>query len=216
MKMARIPMLQKRQKDRRAGMTVVAPSMNATMFVTLVTLTAIPAYESAFPKRSSRLSFNSSLVRFSYDWTRTNMSSMPMPSMRKGRTLWSWVNMRPQAEQTPRQKTLPRTIPESPEIMILFIQTTFFHLLTSNTEPDALLDTVELAQHDEDVEEHDGEAGVEEVVVAEDVLVDHVVEAAMDEDSDVKLLVAAGKIQEVFLQGFFKCYRCICHRCALN
>ena len=89
MKMARIPMLQKRQKDRRAGMTVVAPSMNATMFVTLVTLTAIPAYESAFPKRSSRLSFNSSLVRFSYDWTRTNMSSMPMPSMRKGRTLWS-------------------------------------------------------------------------------------------------------------------------------
>ena len=100
--------------------------------------------------------------------------------------------------------------------MILFIQTTFFHLLTSNTEPDTLLDTVELAQHDEDVEEHDGEAGVEEVVVAEDVLVDHVVEAAMDEDSDVKLLVAAGKIQEVFLQGFFKCYRCICHRCALN
>ena len=124
--------------------------------------------------------------------------------------------MRPQAEQTPRQKTLPRTIPESPEIMILFIQTTFFHLLTSNTEPDTLLDTVELAQHDEDVEEHDGEAGVEEVVVAEDVLVDHVVEAAMDEDSDVKLLVAVGKVQEVFLQGFFKCYRCICHRCALN
>ena len=27
----------------RAGMTVVAPSMNATMLVTLVTLTAIPA-----------------------------------------------------------------------------------------------------------------------------------------------------------------------------
>ena len=89
-----------------------------------------------------------------------------------------------------------------------------FH--TGNAEPNTLLDTVELAQHDEDVEEHDGEAGVEEVVVAEDVLVHHVVEPAMDEDSDVKVLVAAGEVQKVFLKGFFKCYRCICHRCALN
>ena len=126
--------------------------------------------------------------------------------------------MRPQAEQTPRQKTLPRTIPESPETLTIQFckEKNVFSFHTGNTKPDTLLDTVELAQHDEDIEEHDGEAGVEEVVVAEDVLVDHVVEAAMDEDSDVKLLVAAGKIQEVFLQGFFKCYRCICHRCALN
>ena len=124
--------------------------------------------------------------------------------------------MRPQAEQTPRQKTLPRTIPESPEIIIVFKQTTFFPLLTSNAEPDTLLDTVELAQHDEDVEEHDGEAGVEEVVVAEDVLVDNIVEAAMDEDSDVKIFVTPREIQKVFLQSFFECNRCICHRCALN
>ena len=127
--------------------------------------------------------------------------------------------MRPQAEQTPRQKTLPRTIPERPEIHIdnpILQGKDVFTLHTGNTKPDTLLDTVELAQHDEDVEEHDGEAGVEEVVVAEDVLVDHVVEAAMDEDSDVKLLVAAGKVQEVFLQSFFECNRCICHRCALN
>ena len=89
-------------------------------------------------------------------------------------------------------------------------------LHTGNAEPNTLLDTVELAQHDEDVEEHDGEAGVEQVVVAEDVLVDHIVEAAMDKDSNVKVLVAVGKIQEVFLQGFFKCNGCICHRCALN
>ena len=100
--------------------------------------------------------------------------------------------------------------------MIVFKQTTFLHLLTSNTEPDTLLDTVELAQHDEDVEEHDGEAGVEEVVVAEDVLVHHVVEPAMDKDSDVKVLVAGGEVQKVLLQGFLKCYRCICHRCTLN
>ena len=53
--------LQKRQKERRAGITVVAPNMNATMLVTLVTLTAIPACERAFPKRSSKLSFNSAI-----------------------------------------------------------------------------------------------------------------------------------------------------------
>ena len=107
--------------------------------------------------------------------------------------------MRPQAEQTPRQKTLPRTIPESPEIIIVFKQTTFFPLLTSNAEPDTLLDTVELAQHDEDVEEHDGEARVEKVVVAQDVLIDHVVKPAMDKDSDVKVLVASREVQKVFL-----------------
>ena len=101
-------------------------------------------------------------------------------------------------------------------MIIVFKQTTFFHLLTSNTEPDTLLDTVELAQHDEDVEEHDGEAGVEEVVVAEDVLVDDIVKAAMDEDSDVKIFVTPREIQKVFLQSFFECNRCICHRCALN
>ena len=125
--------------------------------------------------------------------------------------------MRPQAEQTPRQKTLPRTIPESPEIMIVFKGKPHFSIFfTSNAEPDALLDTVELAQHDENVEEHDGEAGVEEVVVAEDVLVDDIVKAAMDEDSDVKIFVTPREIQKVFLQSFFECNRCICHRCALN
>ena len=70
---------------------------------------------------------------------------------------------------------------------------------TSNAEPHPLLDTVELAQHDEDVEEHDGEAGVEEVVVAQDVLVDHVVEPAVDKDSNVEVLVASGQVQKVFL-----------------
>ena len=43
MKMAMIPTLQYRQNDLRAGMTVVAPRLKATMLVTLVTDTAIPA-----------------------------------------------------------------------------------------------------------------------------------------------------------------------------
>ena len=42
MKMAMMPTEQKRQKERRAGMTVVAPKEKATIFVTLVTDTAIP------------------------------------------------------------------------------------------------------------------------------------------------------------------------------
>ena len=65
---------------------------------------------------------------------------------------------------------------------------------TSNTEPHPLLHTVELAQHDEHVDEHDGKAGEEQVVVAQDVLVHHVVEASVDKDGDVEVLAALGQI----------------------
>ena len=65
---------------------------------------------------------------------------------------------------------------------------------TSNAEPHSLFHAVELAQHDEHVDEHDGEAGVQQVVVAQDVLVHNVVEASMNKDSDVEVLVVLCQI----------------------
>ena len=65
MKMAMMPTEQNRQKERRAGITVVAPREKATMLVTEVTETAIPAYERVLANLSGSGSFFSSSERFS-------------------------------------------------------------------------------------------------------------------------------------------------------
>ena len=63
--MAMMPTEQNKQKDLRAGITVVAPREKATMLVTLVTETAIPATDKVLANLSGSGSFFSSSERFS-------------------------------------------------------------------------------------------------------------------------------------------------------
>ena len=87
MNIAMMPTEQYRQNDLRAGITVVAPMENATILVTLETETAIPDTDNVLANLSGSGRFFSSSDRLSYPLTRTNMSSIPTPSIRNGRTL---------------------------------------------------------------------------------------------------------------------------------
>ena len=84
--------------DLRAGRLVVAPTPKAMKSVSEVIVMAVPAWARAAGNRRS-----AGIVagRVSRVWTMTNMSSMPMPRRRKGRTVWATQYENPIMEQMP-------------------------------------------------------------------------------------------------------------------
>ena len=79
-------------------------------------------------------------------------------------------------------------------------------------EPDPVLHHIELAQHDQHVDEHDGEPGEEEIVVPQDVLIDHIVEASADNHRDGVTLWHAGRVQHRLLQMLLEGHARVGHR----
>ena len=71
----------------RAGRLVVAPILKAMKSVRDVMVMATPACERATLILSSSSRFCSLLDRVERVWTMTNMSSIPIPRRRKGRTV---------------------------------------------------------------------------------------------------------------------------------
>ena len=101
--MAAIPTAQYTQKDWRAGSTVTAPTANTMMLVMEVMVMATPALFRVRAIISSWLMVlaASVLARLEWHWTMTNMSSMPIPTKRKGMMACMGLNTRPAAEQMP-------------------------------------------------------------------------------------------------------------------
>jgi hypothetical protein len=85
--------------------TVVAPIANAAISVSDVTVILAPAVLTAFPIRTGIDSLYFSVKQLGYRFFQhciiTNMSSTPIPRSRKGRTLFTFPNGRPKAEQIP-------------------------------------------------------------------------------------------------------------------
>ena len=77
------------QKDLRAGSTVLAPIPKAMKSVMEVMVMATPAWDIVAPSLSTTGLPASPAESVLRHCTITNMSSMPMPSMRKGMTVWA-------------------------------------------------------------------------------------------------------------------------------
>ena len=99
--MVNIPMEAYIQKDLRAGSCVVAPIPKAIKSVMEVMVMATPACSMVLPNLSTTpLPWCCSDKVFRH-WMMTNMSSMPIPSIRKGMTVWAGEYQKPMVEQTP-------------------------------------------------------------------------------------------------------------------
>ena len=86
-KMTRMPIEAYTQKDLRAGSEVVAPTPKAMKSVMEVMVIATPAWDMLQPILSTTGKDFSFSERVFLHCTITNMSSMPIPSMRKGSTV---------------------------------------------------------------------------------------------------------------------------------
>ena len=92
MKTKKMPMAAKRQKDLKAGNTVVAPMPKAIKSVILVMVIATPECLSVRPNRCTKgFAMSSGFLILAKLCTMTNMSSIPMPRQRNGRMAWTKV-----------------------------------------------------------------------------------------------------------------------------
>ena len=90
------------QKERRAGICVVDPIPKAMKFVSEVMVMATPACSIVLPSLSATPpELRCSWLSVFRHWMMTNMSSIPIPSIRKGMTVWAGEYQNPMAEQTP-------------------------------------------------------------------------------------------------------------------
>ena len=80
---------------------MVPPMAKAKKSVNEVTVIAQPARDIVRPKRSFRERWESVGLRLLKHCMVTNMSSMPMPRRRKGRTVWATQYENPIMEQMP-------------------------------------------------------------------------------------------------------------------